>query len=763
MNELEISSDGAVLAALAARIGAGDVTAEGEWTAVFERLANGYFADDPQALLALVAGVVGLPLQTAVARQTRLYFQGVAHFKGDEYEAALVCFDALLAEEGLPLTLHARALNSRSVVCRLNGRLQEAMDGYRASLALWQQLGNGHYQGIVHLNLGIILYGLRDYAAAEGHLRQAEELFAAAESWAWWVSVQNELGLVQRDQGNWAAALAYFDQVIARRRADGAVEDVGMGLANRGEILLFMGELVAAKETLTEALGLMVSQTYRVDQLLFLGLAEQAEGALAAAERHYEEALALATELDRQEALPHVLTHLADLRRQLGDDAGALAAWVRAVELIEAGRRPLQEEGLQISLLGRWQQVFEALVLHCLAMGRVAEAFAWAERARARAFAEVVVDGEGLPSLTAVQEAIAADTAVLVYFTTGVLEQDMPLLRAIAVDNPLRPLVLLPGKTILFVLTRQGIVAHDCGLNPNALATRSLRGDDGQRFWQTAVLTRLRQDLLAGAEAVAQMAHWVIVPHGPLHRVPFAALCQDGPPISLTPSVVVWLHKVQERMLPAVAGLRDGLAVGYGGMVNGRELPYAEREAQQVARMLGGAVWVDDAPKKERLRDAAQTCRWLHLACHGWFDEADPLGSYLETGADERLTAREVLAQWQLTTELVALSACQTGVSQILRGDEPMGLVRAFLAAGARAVLVSQWVVDDLATCLLMLRFYELAQDGLAWDVALARAQAWLRAATAAELQAARLRWGLADLPVGYGEPKYWAGFVLVT
>lgn len=777
---------------LTGQIAAGNHAVEAVWTVVLERLGNFYFANDTRALLLLVAQVADLSLQTPLAVHTRRYFQAVAAFRQDRYDVARTTFDDLLASPDLTTVLRARSLNSRAVICRLTGQLEEAMRGYQASLALWQELGDAHYQGIVHLNLGIIRYGLRHYHEADAHLRQAEQFFRAAGSTAWLRKVQSELGLVQRDLGHWDVALAYFDAYVAQSRQAGAEEDVGVGEANRGEVLLFKGDLAGARTALQTALRLLVSRTYHVDHLLNLGLIYQAEGNLSLAEDYLRQALVLAREIERREILPHVAYHLGRVLRQRGEDESALRCFEQAATAIQAARAPLRDEGLQISLLGRWQQVYEALVLHHLAQGQAEAAFVWAERARARAFAERmgkqrqdagvnVEAGESAPDDSAdpivrvaeVQAALPPDTTMLCYFTTGVLDQDAPLLQAIPADNPLREHLLLPACTLLFTLTRERLIAQDCSLDPNLLATRSPRGYTPQRFWQTSVLHHLRHALLPANDqwATKHGARVVVIPHGPLHRVPFAVLlhASDGPSVVYAPSGAIFVAQRNRQI--ADAGC---LAVGYNSSVDQEHsLRCTEAEVQQVAELMGGQAWIGPQAKKDRLLEVAAACRWLHIACHGWFDDINPLDSYLETGVGERLTAREVLQNWTLQAELVTLSACETGISQVLRGDEPMGLVRAFLSAGARAVLVTQWAVDDVATFLLMGRFYELVKDAQKDDlgIILYRAQRWLQQITPGEAKATLARsaiepppdWAtLPDETLLYAAPEYWAGFILV-
>src|SRR5262249_52502051 len=86
-------------------------------------------------------------------------------------------------------------------------------------------------------------------------------------------------------------------------------------------------------------------------------------------------------------------------------------------------------------------------------------------------------------------------------------------------------------------------------------------------------------------------------------------------------------------------------------------------------------------------------------------------------------------------TELVVLSACDTGLGTIRAGEGVLGLRRSFQIAGARSLVLSLWKVDDLATALLMERLYEGLITGNDRDKALREARRYVREVTGAELK----------------------------
>jgi CHAT domain-containing protein/tetratricopeptide (TPR) repeat protein len=718
----------------------------------------------------------------------------------DRYLEALAIFDELLSQPELEERIRGRTLNSRAHFCLTLGRLEEALAGHQASLALWRQLGDSLYEGKALVNLGILSYELRRYEEAGRHLAQAALCFQAAEAPDWLPFVYNEQGLVYRDQGRWEEALACFQAAAEGWKHKPA--DLGLVQNNIGEVYLFQGQVARAITAFQAGLAALRTETYAVDAYLYLGLAYQVSGQMEEAEAAFDKALALALTIGRRDILAELHYRLGELHRRLARPEAALNQFETAVAVIEANREGLRDEGLKISLLGRWQQLYEALILQHLVMGNPAEAFTIAEQARARAFADSLREDSSIFSLeeqavfspeersitaAKVQAALPTGVVLLSYFTTGVLDQDLPLLRQLGPDNPVREHVLTPAQTLLFVISANRLSAHFCPIDPNAFAGGLLRGEDWKRFLGPSVLARLYQLLVAPADNLPAAArHLFIIPHGPLHHVPFGALSDptnktswlqaEALSLAYTPSATILLHPSAP---PLPAALPSCLAIGYQGSETGLSLRHTEAEARFIADLTGGAAWVGPDPKGEKLRDLAREQRWLHFACHGRFDYEAPLASYLEIGAGERLTAADILRHWRLQAELVVLSACQSGASQILRGDEPMGLIRAFLQVGAKAVLVSRWPAEDLPTFLLMSHFYrELQRNSETYEpaAALQAAQRHLR-----ELMTSQIQQRLAELPTGslhpneqlllaqqpaqaqpYAHPRYWAGFILV-
>lgn len=235
------------------------------------------------------------------------------------------------------------------------------------------------------------------------------------------------------------------------------------------------------------------------------------------------------------------------------------------------------------------------------------------------------------------------------------------------------------------------------------------------------------------------------VPHGALHLVPFHALEVSGGPL-IRRNPVVYAPSASVLASIARRGERteraDAIVVGD----TRGDLPYAREEADLVADILAVRAIPGGEATRRRLIEAigaAGYLRILHLACHGTFSEDNGFDSGILTavgdesdGAAAVLSAQDFLDA-QVAAGLVALSACESGISERRPGDELVGLTRALLVAGARTVLASLWKVNDLSTSIVMRTFYEgLVREGLSKAQALRHAQCHVMDLTAADLLA---------------------------
>jgi CHAT domain-containing protein len=218
-------------------------------------------------------------------------------------------------------------------------------------------------------------------------------------------------------------------------------------------------------------------------------------------------------------------------------------------------------------------------------------------------------------------------------------------------------------------------------------------------------------------------------------------------------------------------------------------LPGTEAELAAVAALFPAGdqrVLIREQATREALLTTAETAAHVHLGCHGRFDPRDPLRSALLLSGGE-ITLREILAKPPFpAARLVVLSACQSAVTEAeVLPDEAVGLPAGLLQAGVPGVVGSLWLTDDLATLLLMVRFWELyresARGGRPGDPAraLAAAQRWLRDLPAGELRKLFHVTGSAPLaPIAleararfafdepeeqpFANPAHWAPFVFL-
>jgi CHAT domain-containing protein len=252
-------------------------------------------------------------------------------------------------------------------------------------------------------------------------------------------------------------------------------------------------------------------------------------------------------------------------------------------------------------------------------------------------------------------------------------------------------------------------------------------------------LRELYEKLAAPVVAGIDTPHLVIVPHGSLHFLPFHALYDgmeyliDRFEISYAPSATVFNYCLNKQAIPDGAPLLVGIA--------DESAPLVAREIAGLSGMFPEArILLNGDATRAAFRETAVRSSFLHIATHAMFRRDNPMFSGFRL-ADGWLTALDLFSM-TCATNLVTLSACQSGMNAVVGADDLVGLMRGFLYSGARSLLLSLWHVNDAATTALMTRFYREWRQGVSRSAALRRAMLATRA--------------------GHPHPFYWAPFVLV-
>jgi CHAT domain-containing protein/tetratricopeptide (TPR) repeat protein len=333
-------------------------------------------------------------------------------------------------------------------------------------------------------------------------------------------------------------------------------------------------------------------------------------------------------------------------------------------------------------------------------------------------------------SLEKLQADLPQDATLVEYFSAGD--------RIVAAVVTRKEIQILP----VTVLSR---VAHFLQLLRFQLSKFRMGSEYIQRFEEPLLrathshLESLYSELIAPLRPLLQGKHLIIVPHGPLHFLPFHALRNgdeylcDAFTISYAPSATVFSACQEKSASVNTSSLVLGIA--------DERAPQILQEAQSVAELLPqSSLYLGEQATSSVLREKGAQCGVVHIATHGIYRQDNPMFSGIRLG-DGYVNLYD-LYQMRLNAKLVTLSGCATGMNFVAAGDELLGLQRGLFCAGATTLLLSLWDVHDQSTSQLMRRFYE----------------EYMRTGH----MAGALRHTMQELRRQHPHPYFWAPFVLV-
>lgn len=323
----------------------------------------------------------------------------------------------------------------------------------------------------------------------------------------------------------------------------------------------------------------------------------------------------------------------------------------------------------------------------------------------------------------------------------------------------------------VFVVSKKNVKAHILPKDPrfekNATGIRNaIKYDVKNAFISTSqsLYTQLIPDIPNG------ITELVILPDGILGTIPYEALINANTEVSEfknAPFLIKDYHisydysatLFTQRETDDDDTNAEILLVApiefAGNEVKMNTLPGSEEEIMEIRYLFMGAssrptIKSRKEASEEYVKlDELQKYKYLHFATHGFVNESKPALSriFLSPGNDEdgSLYAGEIY-NLKINADLVTLSACETGLGKITKGEGVVGLSRALQYAGARNIIVSLWQVADASTSQMMIEFYKynLNNEHHGYNTALRNAKLSLLNSDE------------------YNKPYYWAPFILV-
>ncbi|MTB50150.1 CHAT domain-containing protein [Lewinella sp. W8] len=664
-----------------------------------------------------------------------------------------------------------------------------ARDTLTNALAIYTILEDGMNIARTHLDLAGAAYGLKDYASVEQNAAAALAIFSAAGVDREVAKLQSLLALSRSAAGDETGALAAWnrnldyvsttgDPVLLAQAYDNGAElaaatgDYELAISRVGRAIgALVGEWTPSQESPVPTREDLLDNPYLVDLFIYLG-------DLA---RMYRLAGRSADALSAIYAADGVLDALA---REQGGTVGKLFWREQAMPVYELAIAICREEAADTEAFLFFEKSRALLLLEAWAEADLMRLLP-PELGRSLDSANRVLLGLQRTALTADAETLDSLRKNLIQTRSDInalqesVQRTLPAyatqqLAPTTIDEAAaredlsrgnwdRQLQYFFGDERVYALALSGAetMLHDLG-NRDAVE-KAVR----QLLYYFTGSDKIDQDpagFLAHSHTVYRMLlaplelqsgeRLLVIPDGILAYLPFAALVTEGEQGDLgAASYLVRNHLVsyaqsatllqRQQLAPAsspnVLAFAPFVATGRG---EAPALPFSEQEITTLERTLGAELLLNDAATREQLLARMTDYGTIHLSSHAYANPEGDSPPRILT-ATEPVYLPDVYAH-RLDCGLVTLSACQSNIGPLARGEGVLGLGRAFAAAGARGVVASLWTLNDRAAAAINEDFYAALKRGAGKPDALHEAQ---------------LKYlDRSDMPAYLKSPYYWAG-----
>ncbi|XP_074635275.1 uncharacterized protein LOC141893773 [Acropora palmata] len=648
-----------------------------------------------------------------------------------------------------------RAYGNLGIAYNSLGDYEKAIAYHEKLLKIANEIGDRAGEGAAYGNLGIAYRSLGDYQKAieyhEKYLKIAKEIGdRAGEGRAY-----GNLGISYRSLGDYEKALEYHEKrlKIAKEIGDRAGE--GRAYGNLGNAYDSLGDYQKAIEYHEKHLKIakeIVDLAGEGGAYGNLGNAYKSLGDYQKAIEYHEKHLKIAKEIGYRVGEGRAFHNIGLGFFSLGQFENAADSFVYALEVFNAVRSCLKsKDDWKINFRELYETTNTFLVKSLLGLEKFEEALFAAERGRAQTLTDNLLTQYKLPpSLLA--STVDLKESLPRLFT----ELSSPTLFLAIEGLTINIWLLSRGKKVTF---RKGRLEGD---RRDKYPVRSLMqsclekiGTDVRVRCEDRTFDELTRDFPFSREVCQeekksfqsldnpfkvfydailgpindmlgpQDDEMVIVPNGALCFTPWAAVIESIK-IRTVPSVTSYQlilnvpeghHNKTGALLVGNPCLKDLKGVWH-------DLPCAQKEVESIASILNTTPLVGRQATKAEVMKQMSSVGLIHIAAHGneltgeiALSPNPGWTSKFPQKKDFILKMSDVQAA-NLRARLVVLSCCHSGRGRMLKGEGVVGIARAFLAAGARSVLVALWAIDDEANMVFMKSFYQHLKEGKTASIA---------------------------------------------
>lgn len=664
-------------------------------------------------------------------------------------------------------------LNNIGLTYKLQKKYDEALAYYQQALTVRKQIDDKAGIGQSLNNIGLIYDQKGEYQTALEYLQQALKIFQEIGNKTEEEHTLDSLGTVYKSLREYTQAQDYYRQALTIQRNIGDRASERITLSNLGDLLvaekqpelaiIFYKSSVNVTEKIRQELRVIsldkqqsyaekVADTYRnladlllqqnrvieAQQVLDLLKVQELENYLKNLEGNEQTALGI--ELFPQEQ--KILDNYAAIQNK----AVKVSEELTKLENISPTERSATQQQRITELATEQQQIkdeFKSFISN-------QDIITIIQQLKQKTGGESI----DITNLSRLQNILKTkENAVLLY--PLILEDRIELVLVIANSLPIHRSVPISKTQLQKAVLEFSIALTSPRKRINDVAARTT----GQQLYEWLIYPLETEGFLAETKTI------IYAPDGILRYIPLAALF-DGKQwlierFSINNITAASLTNFNSQPLGELRVLAAAFSKGnYNFVVGSREfalagLRFAGEEVETLATLIPNTrKLLNKAFSLNEIISRVDKYNILHFATHADFVSGQPEDSFILFGDGSRLTLREITDLSLPNINLVVLSACRTGVGDILEdGSEILGLGYQMQRAGAKASLASLWQVDDLGTQVLMINFYRALKTGKVTKAsALRQAQLSLISGSAESGEAAeRLT-----------HPYYWAPFILI-